>query len=60
MKKQTKNYDCKQCESGIVIVETKETKSDVSIDVKKCSKCKHQYGLKEFWQAYGRELQQQS
>lgn len=40
-------FKCSKCDDGEVEVITKETKDYVSMEVKKCSVCKHQWGLKQ-------------
>ena len=57
MKIENTQYDCKKCQKGTIILQTKETKNDVSIDIKKCTCCKYKYGFKEFSKAYEKELE---
>lgn len=39
-------YKCSSCSIGVVEVIQKDTKQHSTIDVKKCTNCKHQYGIK--------------
>ena len=39
-------YKCGSCSIGVVEVIQKDTKQHSTIDVKKCTNCKHQYGIK--------------
>ena len=39
-------YKCGSCSIGVVEVIQEDTKQHSTIDVKKCTNCKHQYGIK--------------
>lgn len=39
-------YKCDECEAGIVKVVRKETRKEISIDVRNCDKCGKPHGFK--------------
>jgi ssDNA-binding Zn-finger/Zn-ribbon topoisomerase 1 len=44
-KKTEKMYKCGNCPEGKVTLVKKETKQTIELTVKKCTKCKAEYGL---------------
>ncbi|CAN1553582.1 hypothetical protein MCERE19_02272 [Spirosomataceae bacterium] len=44
-KKSSERFKCGKCPEGIVTLEKKETRSAIELTIKKCSKCKAEYGL---------------
>lgn len=51
LKKSTQHFVCGKCDKGIIDYIVGENGEQVTVEIKKCTVCKHQYGIKEICNA---------